>query len=79
MQTDSKIIDDIVKLATGIFGNANQVRKDMEESFRAKVESIFSGMGIAVNREEFEALRDMVQHLSDKVEKLETEKLEKRL
>ena len=71
MQLDSKILDDIAKLATSVFGNANQMRKEVEESFRARLESMLSGLGVAVNREEFEAMREMVSRLSTRIDEIE--------
>ena len=78
MQIDSKILDDIVKMATSAFGNANQIRKDMEDNFKARLEGMFAGLGISVTREEFEALRQQVAKLGSDIEEMKLENSELR-
>ena len=71
MQIDNKFLDEIVKMATTAFGNATQAKKDMEESFRTKLASMISEYGSTVNQEEFQALKEMVQTLNERVARLE--------
>ena len=54
----NRILDDFAKLMTDAAGAAQGVRKEMETVFRAQGERLLNSMDI-VNREEFEAVREM--------------------
>ncbi len=54
----NRIMDDIAKLMTDAAGAAQGVRREMEGAFRAQAERMLNSMDI-VQREEFEAMRDM--------------------
>ncbi|RST88018.1 accessory factor UbiK family protein [Aquibium carbonis] len=54
----NRILDDLAKLMTDAAGAAQGVRREMETAFRAQAERMLNSMDI-VQREEFEAMRDM--------------------
>jgi len=54
----NRILDDFAKLMTDAAGAAQGVRREMETAFRAQAERMLNSMDI-VQREEFEAMRDM--------------------
>jgi BMFP domain-containing protein YqiC len=59
MSTGSnRILDEFAKLMTDAAGAAQGVRREVETAFRGQAEKILNSMDI-VQREEFEAMRDM--------------------
>jgi BMFP domain-containing protein YqiC len=54
----NRILDDLAKLMTDAAGAAQGVRREMETAFRGQAERILNSMDV-VQREEFEAMRDM--------------------
>lgn len=54
----NRILDDFAKLMTDAAGAAQGVRREMETAFRTQAERMLNSMDI-VQREEFEAMRDM--------------------
>lgn len=54
----NRILDDFAKLMTDAAGAAQGVRREVETAFRSQAERILNSMDI-VQREEFEAMRDM--------------------
>ncbi len=54
----NRFLDDIAKLMTDAAGAAQGVRREMETAFRGQAERMLNSMDI-VQREEFEAMRDM--------------------
>lgn len=54
----NRILDDLAKLMTDAAGAAQGVRREVETAFRAQAERMLNSMDI-VQREEFEAMRDM--------------------
>lgn len=58
MQVDNKLLDDLARLAGGMFGALAGVRSEIEAQFRQGLERILAQMDV-VSREEFEATRDM--------------------
>lgn len=54
----NRILDEFAKLVTDAAGAAQGVRREMEAAFRAQAERILNSMDV-VQREEFEAVRDM--------------------
>jgi BMFP domain-containing protein YqiC len=54
----NRILDEFAKLMTDAAGAAQGVRREMETAFRGQAERLLNSMDI-VQREEFEAMRDM--------------------
>ena len=54
----NRILDEFAKLMTDAAGAAQGVRREVETAFRAQAERILNSMDI-VQREEFEAVREM--------------------
>ncbi|MBE7185769.1 MAG: accessory factor UbiK family protein [Methylobacterium mesophilicum] len=54
----NRILDDFAKLMTDAAGAAQGVRREVETAFRAQAEKMLNSMDV-VQREEFEAVRDM--------------------
>ena len=76
----NRILDEFAKLMTDAAGAAQGVRREMETAFRGQAERILNSMDV-VQREEFEALRDMVVKareenvkLTSRIEALEAER-----
>lgn len=75
----NRILDEFAKLMTDAAGAAQGVRREVETAFRGQAERILNSMDI-VQREEFEAMREMVvrareenTRLAARVEALEAE------
>ena len=76
----NRIVDEFARLMTDAAGAAQGVRKEVETAFRGQAERVLNSMDV-VQREEFEALRDMVvkareenARLSARIEALEAAK-----
>ncbi len=54
----NRILDEFAKLVTDAAGAAQGVRREVETAFRSQAEKILNTMDV-VQREEFEAVRDM--------------------
>jgi BMFP domain-containing protein YqiC len=54
----NRILDEFAKLMTDAAGAAQGVRREVETAFRGQAERILNSMDV-VQREEFEAVRDM--------------------
>lgn len=54
----NRILDDLAKLMTDAAGAAQGVRREVETAFRGQAERILNSMDV-VQREEFEAMREM--------------------
>ena len=54
----NRILDEFAKLMTDAAGAAQGVRREVETAFRAQAELLLNSMEV-VQREEFEAVRDM--------------------
>lgn len=54
----NRILDELAKLMTDAAGAAQGVRREVEQAFRAQAERLMNSMEV-VQREEFEAVRDM--------------------
>lgn len=65
----NRILDDFAKLLTDAAGAAQGVRREVETAFRAQAERILNSMDV-VQREEFEAVRDMAAKARAENEKL---------
>lgn len=78
-QGPNRILDEFAKLMTDAAGAAQGVRREVETAFRGQAERVLNSMDV-VQREEFEALRDMVvkareenMRLAARIEALEAE------
>lgn len=69
----NRILDEFAKLVTDAAGAAQGVRREMETAFRSQAERILNSMDV-VQREEFEALREMALKA-----RAENDRLNKRL
>jgi BMFP domain-containing protein YqiC len=77
MQVDSKILDDLARVAGGAIGALAGLRGEVETRVREQFERILAQMDV-VSREEFEAVREMAvkaraeqEELTDRVTALE--------
>ncbi|MDN5927271.1 MAG: accessory factor UbiK family protein [Hyphomicrobiales bacterium] len=55
----NRILDELARLMTDAAGAAQGVRREVETAFRAQAERLLNSMDL-VQREEFDAMRDMV-------------------
>lgn len=69
----NRILDDFARLMTDAAGAAQGVRREFETAFRAQSERVLNSMDV-VQREEFEAVREMAIKARD-----ENEALKKRI
>ena len=78
MQKDSKLFEDIAKMASGAAGAAMDARREMEAFVSDKFERLIA-RGKFVTREEFDVVRDMAQKAREEnaALKAELEKLKK--
>ena len=65
----NRILDEFAKLMTDAAGAAQGVRREVETAFRAQAERILNSMDV-VQREEFEAVREMALKARAENEKL---------
>lgn len=65
----NRILDEFAKLMTDAAGAAQGVRREVETAFRGQAERILNSMDI-VQREEFEAVREMALKARAENEKL---------
>lgn len=63
MQTDNPFIDDLSKLATGLVGTLDSMKKECDALVRARIERL-AGEFDLVPREDFEVLKDMFQKMT---------------
>jgi BMFP domain-containing protein YqiC len=57
-QTSGRFFDDLSRLMTDAAGLADGARREVETAFRSQLERLLASMDV-VNREEFEAVREM--------------------
>ena len=69
----NRMLDEFARMMTDAAGAAQGVRREVETAFRAQGERLINGMDL-VQREEFEAVRDMAAKA-----RLENEALKKRI
>lgn len=76
----NRLLDDFARLMTDAAGAAQGVRTEFENAFRAQAERVLNSMDV-VQREEFEAVRDMAIRARDENDALKQriETLEQRL
>ncbi len=80
MQVDSRLLDDLARVAGGAMGAASGVKGEMEALVRRQLERILQSMDL-VGRDEFEAIKEMAAKARTEQELLEQRlaKLEARL
>lgn len=76
----NRLMDEIAKLMTGAAGAAQGVRREAENVFRSQSEKMVNSMDL-VQREEYEAMRDMAAKARNQADALEVRlsALEKRV
>ena len=73
MQSESRILDDLARLASGAVGTLQGVKSELDGLVKSRLERMLSEMDL-VHRDEFEAVKAMAQ-----TARLENERLAKRL
>jgi BMFP domain-containing protein YqiC len=68
-QTSNRLLDEFAKLMTDAAGVAQGVRREVETTMRAQAERFLSEMDL-VQREDFEAVREMAARARDENEAL---------
>ncbi|QPC88424.1 accessory factor UbiK family protein [Mesorhizobium sp. NBSH29] len=66
----NRIFDEFAKLMTDAAGAAQGVRREVETAFKSQAEKMLNGMDV-VQREEFDAMRDMAVKARAENKKLE--------
>ena len=60
MQSQSRLLEDLARVASGAMGVASSMRGEIEQRLKEQFETVLSRMDL-VTREEFEAVREMAQ------------------
>jgi BMFP domain-containing protein YqiC len=68
--TSSKFFDELAKLMSNAAGAAQNVRKEFDSLVRTQIERAMSGMDV-VQREEFEAVKQMAAKAREENERLQ--------
>lgn len=68
-QTSGRLLDEIAKLATDAAGVAQGMRREVETAVKSQIERLLSDMDL-VQREDFEAVREMAAKARDENEAL---------
>lgn len=68
-QSSNRLLDEFAKMMTDAAGVAQGVRREVETAFRSQAERFLGDMNI-VQREEFEAIREMAAKARDENEAL---------
>lgn len=69
MQSENKLIDDLVKMVNAAAGTIAGMGREAEASFREKAKEFVGGADF-VSREEFEAVKEMAAAARDEAEAL---------
>lgn len=69
MQTNSRLFDDIARLATSALGTAQGFKGEFENLVQQRLERILSGMDL-VSRDEFDAVKEMAVKAAEENERL---------
>ena len=72
MQKDSRLFEDIAKLASGAAGAAMDIKREMEAAITDRIERLMA-RGQFVTREEFEVVKAMAQKAREENEALKAE------
>ena len=70
MQTRSRLLDDLARVANGAAGVATGLREEVEALVQERVERVLARLNL-VTREEFEAVKAMAAKARSEQEKLE--------
>lgn len=79
-QTNSRLIDEIAKLATDAAAVAQGARREVEATVRTQIERLLSEANV-VSRDEFEAMKLIATRAADEADQLKVrvEKLEEKM
>ncbi len=69
MQSENRIVDDLVKFVNGMAGTVAGMGREAEASFRERTREFVGGMDF-VSREEFDAVKAMAARAREEVETL---------
>ncbi len=69
MQTDSHILDDVARVATGAMGAASGLKGELDAAVRRRLETILARMDL-VPRDEFDAVKEMAARARSENEEL---------
>ncbi len=72
MQKDSRLFEDLAKLASGAAGAAMDIRREVEAAIADRIERLMA-RGQFVTREEFEVVKAMAQKAREENEALKAE------
>lgn len=72
MSTSGRIFDDLGRLLNDAAGLADGVRREIETVVKAQAERLVAEMDL-VKREDFDALRELVQAQGDEIQQLREE------
>lgn len=72
MSTSNRIFDDLGKLMNEAAGVADGVRREVETVVRSQAERLINDMDL-VKREDFDALRELVQAQGEEIDQLRKE------
>lgn len=75
-QTGSKLFDELGRLMNGAAGVADGVRREVETAVRAQAERLVADMDL-VKREDFDALRELVQAQGEEIAALKAQLADK--
>ncbi len=67
MQVDSKILDDLARVASGAVGALSGLRSEVEAQLRQQLERVLAQLEV-VTRDEFEAVREMAAEARNRQE-----------
>jgi BMFP domain-containing protein YqiC len=68
-QTSNRLLDEFAKLMTDAAGVAQGMRREVETAFRSQAERFLNEMNV-VQREEFEAVREMAMRAREEADRL---------
>ena len=71
-QTSSRLFDELGRVMNGAAGVADGLRREVETAVRAQAERFVMDMDL-VKREDFDALRELVQAQGDEIKALKAE------
>ena len=69
MQTDSHILDDVARVATGAMGAASGLKGELDAMIKRRLEGILAKMDL-VPRDEFDAVKEMAARARSESEAL---------
>ena len=69
MQTESRLFDDVARVAAGAMGAASGLRGEIDALVRRRLERLLAGMAL-VKRDEFDAVKEMAARARSESEAL---------